>query len=188
MIAPAAAPTTPPASAAPAERPARPPMSAPVPPPINAPPSTRSCRALAHPASANAIAATTSVFRIRFSPANGVGSERLRLHQLLAARRPAPLVKPRAVLGHLRALRLRRTPLARRRFLAAARRAPPQLDAVVHVVRHLEIRRAVDHVFERERPWRAVAARIGKLARRKLRREHVLQFGLHVGDALALWH
>src|SRR5262245_36180786 len=64
MIAPAAAPTTPPASAAPAVRPAKPPISAPVPPPISAPPSTRSCRGFAQPASARATATTISVLRI----------------------------------------------------------------------------------------------------------------------------
>src|SRR5262245_13262422 len=36
----------------------------------------------------------------------------------LPARRPPPLVEPGAILRHLRALRRRRTPLARRRLLA----------------------------------------------------------------------
>src|SRR5262245_32805130 len=56
---------TPPATAAPAVRPARPPISAPLPPPINAPPNTRSCRGLpAHPASIKAIMITTSAWRM----------------------------------------------------------------------------------------------------------------------------
>src|SRR5262245_1547779 len=97
----------------------------------------------------------------------------------LSTRRPPPLMKPGAVLRHLRALPGRRMPLARRSLLALVWRAPAQLDAVVKVVRHLQLRRAVDHVLEGERPGGAVAARIGKLARRKLRGEHALQLGLH---------
>src|SRR6266545_7733893 len=87
----------------------------------------------------------------------------------LRARRPAPLVEPGAVLRHLRALRPWRTPLAGRRLFALGWRAPSQLDAVVQIVRHLEIHPAVDHVFDRERPRGAIGARIRELARRKLR-------------------
>src|SRR5215469_9585345 len=99
---------------------------------------------------------------------------------MLSARRPAPLAEPGAVLRHLRALRRRGAPLARRRLGALVGCAPAQLDAVVQVVRHLEIRGAVEHVLERERPGGAIATRIGKLARRKLRREHALQVRLYV--------
>jgi hypothetical protein len=53
---------------------------------------------------------------------------------------------------------------------------------------HLEFRRAIDHVLERQRPRRAVAARIAELARSKLRRQHVLHLGLDVGDVLAERH
>src|SRR5262249_31684875 len=109
-------------------------------------------------------------------------------HWARSAWPPAPLAEPAAVPRHLGPLRRRRVPLARRRLGALLRRAPPQLDAVVQVVRHLEIRRAVEHVLERERPRGAVAARIGKLARRKLRREHAPQFRLPVRDALLLRH
>src|SRR6266702_8363528 len=97
---------------------------------------------------------------------------------------PAPLVEPRAVFAHLLALRCRRVALAGRGLVALGRRAPTQLDAVVGVVRHLEIDRTVDHVAQRERPRGAVAARIRELARRQLGREDALQFGLHLRDAL----
>src|SRR5262249_56375988 len=80
------------------------------------------------------------------------------MHALLSARRPAPLAEPRAVFRHLRALRRRRVPLARRRLGALVGCAPAQLDAVVQVVRHLAIRRAVEHVVEPERPRRPLAA------------------------------
>ena len=73
-------------------------------------------------------------------------------------------------------------------LVALVRRAPAQLDAVVDVVGHLEQRDAVDHVLERQRPWRTVGARIGELARRELRGEHAVEFGLDVGDALVLRH
>src|SRR5690348_16994470 len=73
---------------------------------------------------------------------------------------PAPLVEPGAVFAHLLALRCRRVALAGRGLVALGRRAPTQLDAVVGVVRHLEIDRTVDHVAQRERPRGAVAARI----------------------------
>src|SRR6516164_11840571 len=82
------------------------------------------------------------------------------MHSLLSARRPAPLAEPGAVIRHLRALRRRRVPLARRRLGAVVVCAPAQLDTVVQVVRHLEIRGAVEHILERERPGGAVAARI----------------------------
>src|SRR6516164_1164743 len=82
----------------------------------------------------------------------------------LRARPPAPLAEPGAVLRHLPALRRRRAPLARRRLGALVGCAPAQLDAVVQVVRHLEIRGAVEHVLERERPGGAISARIRKLA------------------------
>ncbi len=123
-------------------------------------------------------------------PSDGAAQERdevASFHRLLP-RRPAPLIEPRAVLRHLRALRPRCIPLARRRLLALLRRAPAQLDAVVHVVGHLEIRRAVDHILDRERPGGAIGARIRELARRKLRREHAHQFRLHGRDALPLRH
>src|SRR6266568_203729 len=81
---------------------------------------------------------------------------------------PAPLVEPGAVFAHLLALRCRRVALAGRSLIALRRRAPTQLDAVVGVVRHLEIDRTVDHVAQRERPRGAVAARIRELARRQL--------------------
>src|SRR5215469_14955590 len=110
------------------------------------------------------------------------------MHSPLSARRPAPFAEPGAVIRHLRALRRRRVPLARRRLGAVVGCAPAQLDAVVQVVRHLEIRGAVEHVLERQRPGGAIAARIRKLARRKLRREHALQFRLHVRDGLPLRH
>src|SRR5262249_30068068 len=96
-------------------------------------------------------------------------------HGLTAsAWRSPPLVEPRAVRRHLRALRLRCKPLARRGFIALVRCTPPQFDAVVYVVRHLKIRCTINHIFERERPRRSIAARIGKLPRSKLRREHAL--------------
>ena len=89
--------------------------------------------------------------------------------------RPVAVAEPVAVVRHLGALRGRRMPLAGRGLVAAVRRTPAQLDAVVGVIGHFEIAGAVDHVFERERPLRAVAARIGELARRQLRRQHALQ-------------
>jgi NAD(P)-dependent dehydrogenase (short-subunit alcohol dehydrogenase family) len=52
----------------------------------------------------------------------------------------------------------------------------------------MTILRTVDHVAQRERPRGAVAARIRELARRQLGREHALQFGLHLRDALVLRH
>src|SRR5512139_1016372 len=78
----------------------------------------------------------------------------------LGARRPTPLVEPGPVPGHLRALRRWRMPFAGRGLLTPVRRAPPQLDAIVEVVAHLERCGTVHHVLERERPGRAVAARI----------------------------
>src|SRR5690606_19780170 len=77
-------------------------------------------------------------------------------------RRPPPLREPLAVALHARALRLRRTTPARARLLAARRRAPAHLDAVVGVVRHLERTRAREHVGERQRPLRSVAAHVGE--------------------------
>src|SRR5580693_6427899 len=102
--------------------------------------------------------------------------------------RPVPLAEPGAVVRHLGALCRRRVALAGRRLVALVGGAPAQLDAVVEVIAHFEIGGAVDHVLQRKRPRRAVAARIGELARRKLRRQHALQFGLHLGDALAARH
>src|SRR5260370_40421468 len=101
---------------------------------------------------------------------------------------PAPLVEPGAVFAHLLALRCRRVALAGRGLVALGRRAPTQFEAVVGVVRHLESDRTVDHVAQRERPRGAVAARIRELARRQLGREHALQFGLPLRDALVLRH
>src|SRR6516225_8658473 len=101
---------------------------------------------------------------------------------------PAPLMEPGAVFAHLLALRRRRVALAGRSLVALGRRAPTQLDAVVGVVRHLEVDRTVDHVAQRERPRGAITARIRELARRQLGREDALQFGLHLRDALVLRH
>src|SRR5215510_10328813 len=101
---------------------------------------------------------------------------------------PAPLVEPGAVFTHLLALRRRRVALAGRGLVALGRRAPAQLDAVVRVVRHLESHRTVDYVTQGERPRGAVTARIRELARRQLGREHALQFGFHLRDALVLRH
>src|SRR5262249_1650492 len=61
-----ARPDPPPSPPACAARLASPPISAPAPPPITAPPTTRSCRPFAHPASAKTIAITTTVLRICF--------------------------------------------------------------------------------------------------------------------------
>ena len=70
-------------------------------------------------------------------------------HALIARRGAAgALVEPGAVFRHLRALRPRRMPLARRCLGTVVRPTPPQLDAVVHVVSHLDIRDAVARVFE----------------------------------------
>src|SRR3954470_7072883 len=77
---------------------------------------------------------------------------------------PAPFVEPGAVFAHLLALRCRRVTLAGRGLVALGRRAPTQLDAVVGIVRHLEVYRTIDHVAQRERPNGAVAARIRQLA------------------------
>src|ERR1700719_2334404 len=90
------------------------------------------------------------------------------IHLPLSARRPTSLVEPRAVFYHLRALGRGRIPLTCRRLVAFGRGAPPALDAVIRVVCHLEIRRAMDGIFERKRPRGAVAARIREFARRKL--------------------
>src|ERR1700719_689160 len=90
------------------------------------------------------------------------------MHLPLSARRPTSLVEPCAVLCHLRALGRGRIPLTCRRLGAFGRGAPPALDAVIRVVCHLEIRRAMDGIFERKRPRGAVAARIREFARRKL--------------------
>ena len=91
------------------------------------------------------------------SPAMTIQSLRSDWKRVLSARWTAPLVEPGAVVGHLRALRRRGTPLARRCLVALVRRAPPQLDAVVQIVRHLQSCRTVDHVLERERPGGAIA-------------------------------
>src|SRR5258708_20927010 len=101
---------------------------------------------------------------------------------------PAPLVEPGAVFTHLLALRRRRVALAGRGLVALGRRAPTQFDAVVGVVRHLESYRTVDHVAQCERPRGAVTARIRELARRQLGRDHALQFGLHLRNALVPRH
>jgi hypothetical protein len=58
-------------------------------------------------------------------------------------------VEPGAVFRHLGALLGRRMALAGRGLVAVLRRAPTQLDAIVHVVRHLEIHDAVDHILQR---------------------------------------
>ena len=52
-------------------------------------------------------------------------------------------------------------------LIAAIRRTPAQFGAIVRIVRHLEIRSARSiSVLHRQRPWRAIAARIaGDLAR-----------------------
>src|SRR3954454_18928002 len=90
------------------------------------------------------------------NPSNSLRSD----GSVLSARWTAPLVEPGAVVGHLRALRRRGTPLTGRCLVALLRRAPPQLDAVVQIIRHLQRCRAVDHVLERERPGGTVAAGI----------------------------
>src|SRR5580704_18540256 len=86
-----------------------------------------------------------------------------------AVRRPVPLAEPGAVFRHLCALRLRRMTLACRGLFAGLKRAPPKLHAVVGVVGHLEIHGTIDHILDRQRPLRAVAAGIGYLARGKFR-------------------
>src|SRR5215468_4250936 len=99
---------------------------------------------------------------------------------------PVPFAKPGAVCCHLRALRRGRMPLASRSLVALFRRTPPQLDAVVRVVAHFEIPYAVEHVLERERPRRTVAARIRKLAIYEVRCEHAPQLGLYVRYGLPI--
>src|ERR1700733_1939627 len=76
-------------------------------------------------------------------------------------RRPVPVAEPGSVVRHLGALRLRRMTLAGRGLFAVFGRGPPQLHAVVGIVGHLEIHRPIDHVLDRQRPLRAVAAGIG---------------------------
>src|SRR6266699_3164049 len=66
---------------------------------------------------------------------------------------PAPLVEPGAVFAHLLALRCRRVALAVRSLVALGRRAPTQLDAVVGVVRHLEVYRTVAVKCARNCRW-----------------------------------
>src|SRR5947209_8283934 len=66
---------------------------------------------------------------------------------------PAPLVEPGAVFAHLLALRCRRVALAGRGLVALGRRAPTQLDAVVGVVRHLEVYRTVAVKCARNCRW-----------------------------------
>src|SRR6202040_2049014 len=85
-------------------------------------------------------------------------------HLPLSARRPTSLVEPRAAFCHLRALGRGRIPLTCRPLHAFGRGPPPELDAVIRVVCHLEIRRATDGIFERKRPRGAVAARIREFA------------------------
>src|ERR1700683_636713 len=65
---------------------------------------------------------------------------------------PMAVAEPVAVSDHLRALRLRRVPLAGRGFVAAVRRRPAQLDTVVRIIRHFQTGLAVDDVLERQRP------------------------------------
>jgi len=57
-------------------------------------------------------------------------------------------VEPGAVFAHLLALRCRRVAFAGRSLVALRRRAPTQLDAVVGVVRHVEIDRTVDQAID----------------------------------------
>src|ERR1700751_6046925 len=71
---------------------------------------------------------------------------------------------------------------------AVCRGAPAQFGTVIGVVGNFEIPGALDRVLERERPRRAVAARIGKLAGGKLRGQHLLQFGFYFGNVLAVRH
>src|SRR6516162_3836779 len=106
--------------------------------------------------------------------------------RLPSSMRPVPFAKPGAVCCHLRALRRGRMPLASRSLVALFPRSPPQLDAVVRVVAHFEIPSALEHDFQRERPRRAVAARIRKLALREVRCEDALQLGLYVRYGLPI--
>src|SRR5215472_14157469 len=76
------------------------------------------------------------------------------------SRGPTSLVEPSAVLLHFRALRRGSVALASRGFITLVRRAPSELDTVVRVVRHLEIGHPVEDVFECERPFGTVAARV----------------------------
>ena len=62
--------------------------------------------------------------------------------------RPVAFAEPGAIVRHLRALRGRRVPPARRCLGAPVRRAPPQFDAVIGIVAHLKVRGAIDDVFE----------------------------------------
>lgn len=64
----------------------------------------------------------------------------LPLEAPLGTRWPAPLVKPRSLPCHPCVPHRRRMPLTGRPLLALSRRARPQLDAVVQVVGHLELR------------------------------------------------
>src|SRR4051812_4132158 len=104
------------------------------------------------------------------------------------ARWPAALVKPRPILAHLRPLRRRRITFARRGLFALRRGPPTQFHAVVRVVSHLEVDRALGYVAQRERPWRPIGARIRHLAGRELGREHALKLCLHLGDAFPRRH
>src|SRR6185295_1463919 len=96
----------------------------------------------------------------RFIQSKAIPIPESRTAAALAARRPAPLMEPGAVLRHLGALCPRRAALAGRGLLALLRRAPAQLDAVVQVVGHFEPGHAVDHVLDGKRPRRSVAARV----------------------------
>src|ERR1700761_4067446 len=62
---------------------------------------------------------------------------------LAATGRPVPFTEPGAVVRHPGALGLRRTAPAGRGLLAVLGRAPPQLHAVIRIVGHLEIDRAI---------------------------------------------
>src|SRR3984893_17817120 len=88
--------------------------------------------------------------------------------QCLPAKRPSASVAPGTKCGTLSSLRAAPPAHTARGLFAVRRRAPSQLDAVVRVVCHFERRCAVDDVFERACPRGAVAARIRKLAHRKL--------------------
>ena len=68
-----------------------------------------------------------------------------------AARRAAALAEPGAVFRHFLPLRLRCTPFAGQCFLAAFRRTPAQLGAIVDVIRHLQSGHAIEHVLERQK-------------------------------------
>jgi uncharacterized protein YcaQ len=75
-------------------------------------------------------------------------------------RGPPALVEPWSIPLHARLLLAGPVALARGELVARCGSPPAQLDAVVRIVCHLERLRAGEDVSERERPGRAVAARV----------------------------